>query len=194
MENIHPRLLILILLNAFLLYSCTETRRSKMIITGHVKNIPANRIYLTDAYQWSVFLDSSRYENDKFKFTLDSSKFQTPFLASICIVNDENEIEQLAVINYKRTTLKDTFANSGFMLSWGNTKIVGDYNDRFHRVSIVPNDENDLYFDPTTEHFASNKNMTVIKETIGKNTSSYFLLNQLYINNIFIHPNSYMMS
>ncbi len=156
-----------------------------MIITGHVKNIPAKKLYLTDAYQWNLFLDSSIYENNKFQFILDSSKFHEPFLASICIVNYKNKIEQLAVINYKKSNSKDTFATTGFMLSLGNVEIVGDYNNKFHRVSIIPTEENDLYFDPKTEHFANGKNVATVKKTIKKHPSSYFLLNQLHSNKHF---------
>lgn len=185
MKNSIILTLLLVFLNAFILYSCIEAKSNKMIVTGYVKNIPSKKIYLTDAYQWNLFLDSSIYKDNKFQFILDSSKFHEPFLASICFVNYKNEIKQLAVINYKKSNSKDTFATTGFMLSLGNVEIVGDYNDNFHRVSIIPSDENDLYFDPKTEHFAYDKNLGTIKKTIKKHPSSYFLLNQLHSNKHF---------
>jgi thiol-disulfide isomerase/thioredoxin len=163
-----------------LLYSCKERQETSIIINGNVKNIPSKKVYLTNAYSWDIFLDSAKYENDRFEFVTDTSKYPEPFLASICILNGKNKIEQLAVFNYKRTNAKDTFGNTGFMLSFGKTELSGDYNDKYHRVSIKPNKENDLYFDLKTEYFGSRKNIKFIKATIQDNPSSFFLLQQLF--------------
>ncbi len=175
-------LLKFILLYSILAYSCNEQQVKKIIITGKIKNIPSEKIYLTNAYYWDVLLDSAVIENDKFSFELDTSVYNEPFFATICIKNEENRIKSLLVFNYKRTTPKDTFASSGFMLSYGKTHLTGDYNDKLHRVSIKPNPENDLFFDLKTEQFASAKNFQHVKNTIQKNSSSYFLLQKLYEN------------
>ena len=164
------------------LYSCEEKKETGMLISGYVKNIPVKKIYLTNAYRGDIFLDSCNYENGKFQFNLDTLKLPEPFLASICIKTDKNKIEQLGIINYLRTTIKDTFSNTGFMLSWGQTELYGDYNDRFHRVAMVPNKENDLLFDLKTENFGSRKNIKFINEIIRRNPCSYFLLEKLYQN------------
>jgi len=151
-----------------------------MIIIGHVKNIPSKNVYITNAYNWDILLDSVKCENDYFQFNLDTIKFPEPFLASICIKNEMDKIEQLSIINYKMTSSKDTFSNTGFMLSLGKTEIQGDYNNKFHRVFINPNNENDLLFDQKTENFASTNDLKKVKEIVLKNSSSYFLLNKLY--------------
>lgn len=173
-------LLLIILISSLLLYSCKETQDTRIIIKGNVKNIPAKKVYLTNAYYGDIFLDSAKYENDRFEFVIDTTKYPETFLASICILSGKNRIEQLGVFNYKRTNAKDTFSDTGFMLSFGKTELSGDYNDKLHRVSITPNKENDLQFDLKTEYFGSRKDMKFIKETIRNNPSSYFLLQQFY--------------
>ena len=186
-SNQHHRKAICSILLLILLLSCKfkssdKINNRQINMVGEIRNLPANKIYLTDAYKWNIMLDSAEVTNNKFKFSLDSFKYDTPFLASICIVDGANKIQQLSILNYKRTNTNDILASSGFMLSFGKTEISGDYNEKFHRVSIVPNSENDLLFDLTTIDFGATKNLKFIKETIEKNPSSYFLLNQLFNN------------
>jgi thiol-disulfide isomerase/thioredoxin len=153
-----------------------------MEIRGNIKNIPASKIYLTDAYEWDKFIDSSTYTNGNFQFFLDTSRFYEPFLASICILVDGKRIQQLGVIDYKRTTLTDTFSNTGFMLSWGVTELYGDYNNPFQRVSIKPNSENDLLFDQSTRSVATLASINKLQKMIQKNPTSYYLLGKMYEN------------
>jgi len=151
-------------------------------LVGEIKNLPAKKIYLTNAYNWNIFIDSAEVTKDKFEFSVDSFKYDAPFLASVCIVIGANKIEQLLIFNYKRTNTNDTVASTGFMLRFGKNQLFGDYNEKFHRVSIIPNSENDLLFDLKTTDFGAVKNLKFIKETIEKNPCSYFLLNQLFQN------------
>jgi thiol-disulfide isomerase/thioredoxin len=159
------------------LTSCFNRSGNQIEIVGKVKNIPVNKIYLTYAYDIEKFIDSADYTNGEFHFVLDTAKFKEPFFASICVKTKANKIEQLILINYKKTTSKDTFGNSGFMLSWGTTRISGDYTDKFHRVNIKPNSENDLLFDPKTE---LNSSISSIGKVISENPLSYYLLGRVY--------------
>jgi thiol-disulfide isomerase/thioredoxin len=166
---------------ALLLNGCANEKTKHIIkISGNIANLNAKKIYLTDAIRWNIFLDSAVCYNGHFEFVLDSSQFREPFFASMCILNQKNEIKQLPVINYKKTSGIDTFSNTGFFLSWGTTEISGDCKKDNYRFSINRNSENDLFFDPKTEYFASNKNLPFIKETIRKHPDSYFLLQQLF--------------
>ena len=181
------KLISVVLFLIFTICSCkfdnvNQIQSREIILVGDIKNLPTKKIYLTDAHKWDILLDSSEIINNKFQFNLDTFKLPEPFLASVCILTATNKIEQLAVFNYKRTNTKDTFSNTGFMLSFGKTELSGDFNYKFHRVSIVPNKENDLGFDLKTEEFGSRKNIKFIKETIQSNPSSYFLLYKLYQN------------
>ena len=56
--------IFLILSNSYKCFSQT------VIIEGKVKGIPANKVYLVDAYRFKTKLDSSEYKNGLFKFTL----------------------------------------------------------------------------------------------------------------------------
>lgn len=179
------RKLILVILLFGFFCSCSSNKGSKIEIIGNIKNIPASKIYLTDAYLWNKFIDSSSVINGKFQFTLDTFKVSEPFVASICVLIEGKKIEQLSVFDYKRTNKSDTFSHSGFMLSWGITELYGDYNDRFHRVSIKPNPENDLFFDVKINSLATLANIKELKKAIKKNQSSYYLLQKMYENRRF---------
>lgn len=158
-------------------------------IIGNVKNIPASKVYLTDAYQWEKILDSSDYENGKFYFELDTARFKEPFTASI-VVPDSNKQrgKNLFFINYITSTTKDTFSNSGLFLNKGENFLEGDYYERLQRITVRPNEEATLYFDPKTMHFGStifkerNRQVTFLKKTIRQHPFSNFLLQSLYQN------------
>ena len=101
-----------------LLFSCTQDIKNKeIIISGQIKNLPENKVYLTDAYDWQVLLDSTVVTDGEFRFNLDTSKFKFPFLASIYVRDSNSRMRSLLAINYIRTNTKDTFANSGFMVN-----------------------------------------------------------------------------
>jgi len=159
--------------------SCQKKTPGEIILKGYITNLTGQKIYITDANDWEVFIDSALCKNGKFEFALDTSKYD-PFLASICYLDKRGEIKQISVINYKRTNGKDTFANTGFRLSFGTTEISGDHNDRFHRVSLKPNSENDLYFDPKIENYWGPKNISSVERAIFRNPQSYFLLQKTH--------------
>lgn len=160
-------------------YCCTQKERKQIIITGAVENLPSKKIYLANAYYWDVLLDSTEIKNGNFQFTLDSSKFSEPFLATVSILDSVEALKPLFIVNYKRTNGKDTFANSGFMIQFGKNELTGHFDDS-RRISVKPNRESDLAFDLKTENFGSSKNISFIQKTISENSSSNFLIQKLY--------------
>jgi thiol-disulfide isomerase/thioredoxin len=165
---------------AFSHHSCKNSSTDTAIkVNGNVKNIPADKIYITDAYYWEELLDSSEISDGKFQFVLDQSKYREPFFASICIVDSFGKMQQLGIVNYKRTNSKDTFSNSSFMLSFGVTEISGDFSAKYHRVQIVPTTENDLMFDERIDTYFSRNDFNAIQKVIKEYPSSYYLLNKV---------------
>lgn len=169
-------------------FSCQQTDKNNFTVIGNVKNIPASKIYLTNAYTWDVFIDSAVYSNGAFSFELDTMKFKEPFLASLCFINSNGKIEMLPVINYIKTTTTDTFSNTGFMLQSGVTKISGKYSSRFHGLSMEPNSENDLYFRLAPGRRLSKMSVNYLTNLIETNNDSYFLLSLLYQNRHWYEP------
>ncbi|OQY93588.1 MAG: hypothetical protein B6D37_10865 [Sphingobacteriales bacterium UTBCD1] len=171
-----------------LLLSCNQ-KQNKIKILGYINNIPASKVYLTDAYVWEKVLDSAEYVNGEFCFELDINRFNEPFCASI-FVPDSNRKHNtfLFFINYITSSFKDTFANSGLFLTRGVNILKGDYSEKLHRVSVEPTKEASLYFDPKTSHFGSivfkdrMKQINFLEKTIRQHPYSYFLLQQLYQN------------
>lgn len=176
-----------IILFAFF-FSCQQTDKNNFTVIGNVKNIPASKIYLTNTYTWDVFIDSAVYSNGAFSFELDTMKFKEPFLASLSFINSNGKIEVLPVINYIRTTISDTFANTGFLLQGGITKISGNYYSRFHRLTIEPTGENDLYFRLGHGRRSSKMPVVYLADLIERNHESYFLLTLLYQNRHWYEP------
>lgn len=66
------------------MFSCVvkdsiQINNNEIILVGDIKNLPANKIYLTDAYNWEILLDSAIVTNNKFKFSIDFVKYHDPF-------------------------------------------------------------------------------------------------------------------
>ncbi len=106
-------------------FSCSKTDNF-IIIKGIVKNITAKKVYLTDAYKWQVFLDSSEYKNDTFSFNIKQNNFE-PFLASICFAdsNSDGKIKDLLYQNYILSNRDRKYGHAAFVLDRGITTISG---------------------------------------------------------------------
>ena len=133
-----------------LFFSCTFKKiENRVIIKGNVKNIPCKKVYLTDAHNWDVFLDSSDYKNDTFLFELKKNTFE-PFLASICFINNEGKIQDLLYENYILSTKSKKYGNSAFVLDKGVTKISGiflsDTDITSDKLNIIGSKQNEPYF------------------------------------------------
>lgn len=174
---------LILLLTSFSI-SCSEENPRVIKIQANIKSIPADKIYLSNAYRWNEFLDSSNYTGGVFSFTLDSTKFSEPFLASLSFLNDKGIIEQLPIINYINTTERDTFSSTAFMLKYGQNELSGDYKNRFHRVILNPNSENNLYFRLGTGRLSSKIPIEQLKDLIKENRNSYFLLDLINTNRL----------
>lgn len=172
----------IIQLSLLSLSACRTETNNGIKINGLVDNIPAKKIYISNAYSWDDFIDSAVYSNGAFSFTLDTMKFREPFLASLSFKDSDGKIESLPVINYIKTTVTDTFSSTGFMLQNGVTEIRGNYNSRFHRVTIASNRESDLYFRLGSGQWLSKMPIKYLSNLIKENQESYFLLNLLYQN------------
>ncbi len=169
--------------------ACRTETENRIKINGWVESIPASKIYLSNAYSWDQFIDSAVYSNGTFSFTLDTMQFKEPFLASLSFVTSNGKIESLPIVNYIKTNNTDTFSSTGFMLQTGVTKITGNYNNRFHRLAIEPNPENDLYFRMGSGRRLSKMPVKYLGSLIEKNDQSYFLLSLLYQNTHLYEPN-----
>lgn len=170
---------------------CTCSSQDEyIIIQGNVKNIPAGTLYLSDAYNWRVFIDSAEYKNDTFSFKIKDRSFE-PFLVSIGFINEKGIIQHLTVRN---STAPDDIKGGfpGFMLDYGTTDITGKvdtiiYNNT-NALMITPNRQNEAMF------WANDMRLSLIyqkkgeqrnaflkdyKEMIKKYPDSYYLLSQL---------------
>lgn len=187
LTNVMKKLHFLSIL-VFVFISCRQKDYNTFRVAGDVRNIPASKIYLSNAYSWDQFIDSAIYNNGAFSFNVDTMKFKEPFLASLSFINSSGKIEQLPVINYIKTTTTDTFSSTGFLLQAGTTKIRGNYNSRFHRLTIEPDSENDLYFRLGSGRRLSKMPVKYLANLIEGNHESYFLLTLLYQNRHWYEP------
>ncbi len=105
--------------------SCSLTKQNDIVlIKGHVKNIPASKVYLTDAYKWEVFLDSANYKNDTFSFHINPTNFK-PYLASIYFIDANGKRRVLGYLNYLLATADKKYVKTFFVIDIGITTISG---------------------------------------------------------------------
>lgn len=173
-----------------LMLGCTELYASPtdIILKGEIINIPSQKVYLTDAYRWDVFLDSADYNGKSFLFHLDSKKY-SPFQASICFKNKTGKIQQLMfvfsspiLVNGSRST-----ATTSLMLDLGVTNIKGDAN--VNTSILLPHNAQNQAFEKcqginfslrglNKQNRTEEVNLLVSK--IKEYPNSYYLLASLY--------------
>ena len=176
---------IFVFISVFFLLSCSKRESSRILISGKVKNIPAKKLYLTDAYDWQVFLDSTSYVHNEFKFNYKPPGTFEPFLASICYFDSSNRIRKLFFKNFILSTTEKIYGFDAFFLEKGMTTIIGDINIK-PDLDIVTGKETELlYKNQFTSWGYVNENDSLkrsekikqIKKTITENNESFYLLN-----------------
>lgn len=188
-----------ILFLLFWLTSCEQkTLPSDIIIEGYVKNIPNGKVYLTEAHQWNVFLDSTVSTDGHFKFIIKPDSSFYPYLASICFrdTSSPGKIEQLVYANelYQPKDLAKGIYhyNSGFYLEEGVTQIYGENKQgkagQFY-TKIKAGRENELFYKDEIHGFGWPGQPTIARRTaridlfkqyIEDHPYSYFLLQSLF--------------
>lgn len=157
-----------------------------------VKNIPAKKVYLTDAYNWQAFLDSSDYKNDTFSFHINPENFE-PFMASICYMDSEGKRELLAYQNYILASSENKYAHTAFVLDRGITSISGTLYEhetiKTDKLKIIGSEQNDPFFKTQLMNFGlistkdkaeRRKIINSYKNLISQYPYSYYFLKMLY--------------
>lgn len=111
-------------------YNANRKTENLIVIEGNVKQIPDGKVYLTEAHQWSIFLDSAIVKNGRFSFKIKAGSDFAPFMASIAFP-DNNEwsgIGQLMFANEfvlpPATSKFRYYHSTGFYLEKGRTEIT----------------------------------------------------------------------
>ena len=170
---------------------CTSKKEDyDIVVRGNIKNIPAKKLYLSDAYQWKKFIDSAEYKNDTFSFRINEQHFE-PFLASIAFIK-EGRIQHLTYRNHVLSNNEKRNGTTGFMLGYGITTISGTIDTIEHNVTnnlkISSNPQNDAMLKTLQTGFGfinaksqikRNKIIDTYKDLIKEYPDSYYLLSQL---------------
>jgi thiol-disulfide isomerase/thioredoxin len=171
--------------------SCKEQKKiNEIIIEGQVKNIPDGKIYLTEAHQWQIPLDSTQCINGYFIFKIipDTSFF--PYMAGIHFPDSSKPSKTGGLIfrNYMIGADSMKYAGDAFYLEKGYTRIEGD-NQKPPYLRIFAGKETDVFYKNQSADFGwlgnidSAKRLSRInsfKNEIKKNPFSYFLLQSIY--------------
>lgn len=175
-------------------YTCSlQKPDGTIIIKGVVNNIPAEKVYLTDAYRWEVFLDSADYKNDTFSFHIQPDKNFEPHLVSICYIDSSGKRELLAYQNYILATSENKYAHTAFILDRGITTISGTVYEhetiKTDKLKFTGSKQNDPFFKTQLMNFGwiNTKDKTEREKIINSYKSlikqypySYYFIEVLY--------------
>jgi thiol-disulfide isomerase/thioredoxin len=151
-----------------------------IIVKGHVKNIPADTLLLTDAFNPEIIYDSAVYKNDTFSFELRQDRFE-PFIASIRFHNkDNNKSDILIYQNPFLSTSEKKYGFASFVLDKGKANISGEFVHRPRievdklKLNVEGNLQNEPYFKTQMVDFGwINDEDSVRRKKIIKNYESY---------------------
>ena len=173
--------------------SCSLKRENKVItIVGRVKNIPAKKVYLTDAYNWKILLDSADYKNDTFSFHIKPDNFE-PYIASISFIDVEGRMKVLLFQNNYLSTSNNKFGYASFILDRGTTSISGSVNtietEKTDKLQITAGKQMIPYFKTqlsdfgwinTKDKLEREKIINGYKKLINQYPYSFFFVQTLY--------------
>lgn len=183
---------ILLLLLYIIFISCVK--REKTVITGDIVGIPASKVFLVQAKNFRIKVDSAIYDGKRFTFRLKDKT--EPFLASIIYFDDKGNRSTLVFLNDKLSTDKSKVGTSAFMTDHGEISIKGAW-----RPTAPLGDEELLVLKAGSQNAYYQKNMSKnlayiddadptrrttsfekVKLEISKNSSSFYLLEQIFKN------------
>ena len=175
----------------FFLISCKEQKVSnEIVIDGHVKNMPDGKIYLTEAHNWKIPLDSTECTNGHFVFKIKVDSSFVPYMASINFP-DSSKSTKLGTLffrNYMLGVDSMNYSWVGFYLEKGMTRIEGD-NQKKPFLRVFAGKETDVMYKNQITNFGWLGNIDSIKrlsriENFKKQIKvypfSYFLLQTIY--------------
>lgn len=162
-----------------------------VIIHGEVSNLPAKRLYLVDAYDRKLVLDSTAYSDGEFVFRYIPPEPFEPRLTSICFYNAHHDRRLLAFKNNQLSIPGKDIGATAFMLEKGTTRISGSVRDvtiSTNNLRIDAGRQNDVYFKLDLVEFGaiSKKDSSVRSKILERYQSlirqypdSYFLLSKI---------------
>ena len=172
----------------FLCIGCSAEPHKKFL-TGQVKNYPSAKVYLIDAYLHDI-KDSAEVKNGNFIFSISTNNMDESEL-SLSITPKYDYRKVLVFKNDILSTNKKSYGGTSFILDTDTVKILGDYENLNHFLSLKAGNENKLIMRYQLNEFGyiqgldSSKRQQKIKEVkdvIQNNSASSFLLSKLYLN------------
>ncbi len=144
MKILYVALMILLLHNE----GC-RSQNDDMLIEGNIKNLPNGKVYLTEAHQWNIFLDSTTTLDGNFTFRIKADSNFIPFMASIYYSDSSSPSGKSPIlINAGSSLISDNVPLSfetAFYLERGITKLSGDVKSK-GKVNIVAGKETELMY------------------------------------------------
>jgi len=198
MKNVLVRISLLACLAA-----CNKEKPTDEItIEGNIEHIPDGKVYLADAYQYDILLDSAECQNGRFLFKLKPDSSFTPSNVSIHYTNNTipydstNSTERffhrlgyrmLAFYNHSKGADSLKYHDTSFFLEKGRTKLIGDAQS--HNIRVFGSRETGLMYSLNRADFGWLGNLegekraarlTFFKNKIKENPYSYYLLKEIY--------------
>lgn len=124
-------------------YSCGDTN-NKITIKGEIKNSRLEKVYLTDAYDWKVLLDSSLVINDLFSFARNHVDYR---MYSIFYKDSLGALHSIEFINRVLSPDKVKYLTNYFLLDSPTIFISGDWaTNKDHYYEVQGGQENKALF------------------------------------------------
>lgn len=162
---------------------------NEIVIEGDVKNIPDGKVYLTDAHNWQVPLDSTQIKNGHFLFRLQPDSSFYPYKASLYYSDSTKNFKMSPILfrNYMKGKDSLKFASTAFILEKGYTRITGDIQSQ-PAPRVFAGKETDLLYKfdggfGWIGNADSARRVAIISNNKGQIKTypfSYFLLKEIY--------------
>lgn len=166
-------------------YGCTYNKNNATISIKAL-NLPTNKLYLVDAFDNSIVLDSASLINDQFVFNYNDKIKLEPFMVSILYTNNKTNRKHLMPFKDPyHSKIGKNINTSFFMIETGKTLIAGDYNAKQQGFNIKTGEQNEMMFKNSSRSFGyletqdQEQRIKIISQNqriIKKYPNSYFLL------------------
>jgi thiol-disulfide isomerase/thioredoxin len=161
-----------------------------IVIEGNVRNIPDGKVYIVEAHQWQLPLDSTVVKDGHFTIKLKADSSFVPFMASLQFPDSTSptKVKSLIFRNFTAGSDSTKFGFAAFMLEKGVTRINGVYGSK-ERLRVFGGKETEVMYKNQFTDFGWLGNLDSLqrlqqiasfKNQIRRYPFSHFLLQGLY--------------
>ena len=120
----------LIILPFISLNFCSCKQNKLVTIKGNITNINSRKVYLADAYNFSFYIDSASYTDNRFEFKVPFKQYSYRLVSIVYVDSNNHKIQTLGFTNHILSSKKQGYVYKALAIGEENISMTGIANIR----------------------------------------------------------------